>query len=110
MKLSRDETRIDKVGVVQQQLLSAPAYERVIKYDWPRKIVTPLSLTKHCKLAKIWRSQAQLSLLPIMTTVPNCYGNVAAVLEQTRARLKTIDRPIPKPGPDEIVVRNHASM
>jgi len=45
-----------------------------------------------------------------MTTAPNCYGNVAAVLEQTRARLKTIDRPIPKPGPDEIVVRNHASM
>lgn len=28
MKLSRDETRIDKVGVVQK-LPSAPAYERV---------------------------------------------------------------------------------
>jgi hypothetical protein len=45
-----------------------------------------------------------------MATVPKSYGNVAAVLEQIPARLKIIDRPIPKPGPDEIVVRNHASM
>jgi NADPH:quinone reductase-like Zn-dependent oxidoreductase len=45
-----------------------------------------------------------------MTVVPKKDGNVAAVLDQSQARLRTVNRPIPKPGPNEIVVRNHASM
>ncbi len=35
-------------------------------------------------------------------------GNIAAVLESAGARLKTVTRPIPIPGVNEIVVRNHA--
>ncbi|KAE8452632.1 hypothetical protein EG329_013891 [Mollisiaceae sp. DMI_Dod_QoI] len=34
--------------------------------------------------------------------------NLAAVLESQGARLKSITRPIPKPGPNEILVRNYA--
>jgi NADPH:quinone reductase-like Zn-dependent oxidoreductase len=34
--------------------------------------------------------------------------NVAAVLEEPKARLKTVVRPIPSPGEGEILVRNHA--
>jgi len=43
-----------------------------------------------------------------MTITGKSEGNLAAVLEKSQARLKIIDRPIPKPGPDEIVVHNHA--
>ncbi|KAN0112361.1 putative alcohol dehydrogenase [Hyaloscypha variabilis] len=43
-----------------------------------------------------------------MTIISEAEGNLAAVLEKPQARLKFIDRPIPKPGPNEIVVRNHA--
>lgn len=35
-------------------------------------------------------------------------SNVAAVIEQKGARLTITTREIPKPGPDELVVRNHA--
>lgn len=45
-----------------------------------------------------------------MTIVPNSDGNIAAVLESPHARFKTVDRPIPKPGRSELVVRNHASI
>lgn len=34
--------------------------------------------------------------------------NYAAVVEAPQARMKTVERPIPKPGPRELVVRNHA--
>ena len=34
--------------------------------------------------------------------------NLAAVIEEPKARLKTIVRPIPSPGKGEIVVHNHA--
>ncbi len=34
--------------------------------------------------------------------------NHAAVLEAPQARLKTTTRPIPKPGPNELLIRNHA--
>ena len=34
--------------------------------------------------------------------------NVAAVIEEKGARLKIINRNIPQPGPNELVVRNHA--
>ncbi|TVY42630.1 Dehydrogenase [Lachnellula subtilissima] len=34
--------------------------------------------------------------------------NLAAVLEKPMARLTTVSRPIPTPGPDELVVRNYA--
>ncbi|KAE9363629.1 putative alcohol dehydrogenase [Stipitochalara longipes BDJ] len=43
-----------------------------------------------------------------MTIVPKENGNIAAVLEKSQGRLKTVDRAIPKPGANEIVVRNHA--
>jgi NADPH:quinone reductase-like Zn-dependent oxidoreductase len=45
-----------------------------------------------------------------MTIVGKNEGNLAAVLEKPQARLKIVDRPIPKPGPNELVVRNHAGM
>jgi len=45
-----------------------------------------------------------------MTIISEAEGNLAAVLAKPQARLKFIDRPIPKPGPNEIVVRNHAGM
>ncbi len=45
-----------------------------------------------------------------MTIVAKENSNFAALLEESQARFKTVDRPIPKPGPNEIVVRNHASM
>ena len=45
-----------------------------------------------------------------MTIIGEGEGNLAAVLEKPQARLKFIDRPIPKPGPNELVVRNHAGM
>ncbi|TVY38417.1 Dehydrogenase [Lachnellula occidentalis] len=34
--------------------------------------------------------------------------NLAAVLERPKARLTLVSRPIPTPGPDELVVRNYA--
>ena len=36
------------------------------------------------------------------------HTNLAAVLEAPTARLTTVSRPIPTPGPDELVVRNYA--
>jgi NADPH:quinone reductase-like Zn-dependent oxidoreductase len=36
------------------------------------------------------------------------HPNLAAVLEAPEARLTTVSRPIPTPGPDELVVRNYA--
>ena len=45
-----------------------------------------------------------------MTIVPKNEGNLAAVLEKPQARLKIVDRPIPRPGLNEIVVRNHSDM
>ncbi|KUJ17094.1 putative alcohol dehydrogenase [Mollisia scopiformis] len=41
-------------------------------------------------------------------TSTNPTQNLAAVLESPGARLKVLPRPIPKPGPNELVVRNHA--
>jgi hypothetical protein len=46
----------------------------------------------------------------IVTIIGKGEGNLAAVLEKPQVRLKIIDRPIPKPGPNEIVVRNHAGV
>lgn len=41
-------------------------------------------------------------------TQTNKDQNLAAVLESAGARLKTLVRDIPKPGPNDIVVRNYA--
>jgi len=43
-----------------------------------------------------------------MATSTQDEGNLAAVLDAPGARLKIVNRPIPTPGPNEIVVRNYA--
>lgn len=35
-------------------------------------------------------------------------SNKAAIMAQAKAQLHIEDRPIPKPGPGELLVRNHA--
>jgi hypothetical protein len=42
------------------------------------------------------------------TQTQNKSQNLAAVVEAPKARITTVSRPIPNPGPSELVVRNYA--